>query len=126
MHVTWKNTISMFFIIKLLLFIRTFLVVNAIQYLLHRLLHYHLLSVSSFSLVKQQDRVQREASIVFIREWTIVLRLERSPEWSFVKGVCFDQVRECCSLVSVLYSPLCCCWRGHESCCCCLVVLMLL
>lgn len=28
MHVTWKNTISMFFIIKLLLFIRTFLVVN--------------------------------------------------------------------------------------------------
>ncbi|KAL0691945.1 hypothetical protein Bca4012_091625 [Brassica carinata] len=64
--------------------------------------------------------------IVFIREWTIVLRLERSREWSFVKGVCFDQVRECCSLVSVLYSPLCCCWRGHESCCCCLVVLMLL
>ncbi|CAN7020106.1 unnamed protein product [Brassica oleracea var. botrytis] len=61
-----------------------------------------------------------------MREWTIVLRLERSREWSFVKDVCFDQVRECCSLVSVLYSPLCCCWRGHESCCCCLVVLMLL
>ncbi|CAN6907928.1 unnamed protein product [Brassica oleracea var. botrytis] len=64
--------------------------------------------------------------IVFIREWIIVLRLERSREWSFVKGVCFDQVRQCCSLVSVLYSPLCCCWRGHESCCCCLVVLLLL
>ncbi|KAF3574619.1 hypothetical protein F2Q69_00058446 [Brassica cretica] len=39
--------------------------------------------------------------IVFIREWTIVLRLERSREWSFVKGVCFDQS---CSPVSVLYS----------------------
>ncbi|KAF3541106.1 hypothetical protein F2Q69_00019153 [Brassica cretica] len=39
--------------------------------------------------------------IVFIREWIIVLRLERSREWSFVKGVCFDQS---CSLVSVLYS----------------------
>ncbi|CAN6844110.1 unnamed protein product, partial [Brassica oleracea] len=103
-----------------------------IQCRLHRLLHYHLLSVSSFSFVKQQvssylfSRSIVIRCIVFIREWTIVLRLERSREWSFVKGVCFDQVRECCSLVSVLYSPLCCCWRGHESCCCCLVVLMLL
>ncbi|KAF3608880.1 hypothetical protein DY000_02049219 [Brassica cretica] len=65
------------------------------------------LSVSSFSLVKQQFYSQyrtvynERQGIVFIREWTIVLRLERSREWSFVKGVCFDQS---CSPVSVFYS----------------------